>query len=175
MCDGARRSFSSQRQSCAPCHHAGEGLPSRADQATAFGLMSLCWGLGSLAGPIIGSLSSPCGASAGQGGSLLCGEHGVLATRCAGRGLPQQAQQGAMAEGAFATSAQPHACETHMRFVSWPSAACPRQPCLSCWPLPSRPCASMLTSPAPQALLPALPGGGAAVCSGNCSDNHTPR
>ncbi|PRW58585.1 glucuronokinase 1 isoform A [Chlorella sorokiniana] len=59
----------------------GEGLPSRADQATAFGLMSLCWGLGSLAGPVIGSLSSPCGASAGQGASPLCGEHGLLAAR----------------------------------------------------------------------------------------------
>lgn len=61
--------------------------------------------------------------------------------------------------------------------VFLPAVCCTSSPAILVLlaPCPSHPCASMLTSPAPQALLPALPGGGAAVCSGNCTDNDAPR
>lgn len=66
-----------------PCCHptlAGEGLPDRASQAKAFGVMSLCWGLGSLAGPIIGgSLAAPC--SSALRIEALCGERSLLTLR----------------------------------------------------------------------------------------------
>lgn len=41
-----------------------------------------CWGLGSLAGPIIGgSLATPCVGGVLRGVHALCGEHGLLAQR----------------------------------------------------------------------------------------------
>lgn len=59
----------------------GEGLADKASQARAFGLMSLCWGLGSLAGPVIGgSLSKPC-AGFLAGSAALCGPHSLLVAR----------------------------------------------------------------------------------------------
>lgn len=60
-------------------HAAGEGVP-RASQATAFGLLSLCWGLGTLAGPMIGgSLAAPCSSSLRV--EALCREGSLLAVR----------------------------------------------------------------------------------------------
>lgn len=57
----------------------GEGVP-RASQATAFGLLSLCWGLGTLAGPMIGgSLAAPCSSSLHV--EALCREGSLLAVR----------------------------------------------------------------------------------------------
>ncbi len=58
---------------------AGEGVP-RASQATAFGLLSLCWGLGTLAGPMIGgSLAAPC--SSALRVEALCREGSLLVLR----------------------------------------------------------------------------------------------
>lgn len=52
----------------------------RASQATAFGLMSLCWGLGTLAGPMIGgSLAAPC--SSALRVEALCREGSLLVQR----------------------------------------------------------------------------------------------
>lgn len=52
----------------------------RASQATAFGLLSLCWGLGTLAGPMIGgSLAAPCSSSLRV--EALCREGSLLAVR----------------------------------------------------------------------------------------------
>ncbi len=94
--------------------------------------MSLCWGVGSLAGPVIGSLSSPCGTSAGQGSGLLCGEHGLLAARCAGCGMLQQAVQSCSRPSLGGTiSSEPR-----------PAERTSLHPC--CEPAPSRPAAPRL-------------------------------
>jgi hypothetical protein len=61
---------------------AGEGLPDKPAQAKGFGLLSLCWGVGSLSGPMIGgSLSAPC--STALRVEALCGEGSLLVHRCA--------------------------------------------------------------------------------------------
>jgi MFS family permease len=67
------------RACLSPCS-AGEGLPDKASQAKGFGLLSLCWGIGSLAGPMVGGLlSAPCS------GTLrwqpLCGQGSLLVHR----------------------------------------------------------------------------------------------
>lgn len=55
----------------------------RPNQAKAFGLLSLCWGLGSLVGPMIGgSLSDPCSTALRVG--ALCGEDSLLVHRLGG-------------------------------------------------------------------------------------------
>ncbi|PSC76968.1 MFS general substrate transporter [Micractinium conductrix] len=57
----------------------GEGIP-RASQAEGFGLLSLCWGLGSLVGPMMGgSLSAPCTSALRIG--ALCHEGSLLVQR----------------------------------------------------------------------------------------------
>ncbi|KAL4425550.1 hypothetical protein ABPG75_009566 [Micractinium tetrahymenae] len=57
----------------------GEGVP-RASQATAFGNLSLCWGLGTLAGPMIGgSLAAPCSSALRM--EALCREGSLLVLR----------------------------------------------------------------------------------------------
>lgn len=59
---------------------AGEGLESKDSQAKAFGLLALCWGLGSLAGPLVGgALSAPC--TTGLRVEALCGGGSLLVLR----------------------------------------------------------------------------------------------
>ncbi|KAL4856775.1 Protein ZINC INDUCED FACILITATOR-LIKE 1 [Chlorella vulgaris] len=58
----------------------GEGLESKDSQAKAFGLLALCWGLGSLAGPLVGgALSAPC--TTGLRVEALCGGGSLLVRR----------------------------------------------------------------------------------------------
>ncbi|KAI3429316.1 hypothetical protein D9Q98_005411 [Chlorella vulgaris] len=58
----------------------GEGLESKDSQAKAFGLLALCWGLGSLAGPLVGgALSAPC--TTGLRVEALCGGGSLLVLR----------------------------------------------------------------------------------------------
>jgi MFS family permease len=65
---------------CIPCSSAGEGLPDKASQAKGFGLLGLCWGIGSLAGPMVGgALSAPC--SSALRWEPLCGQGSLLVHR----------------------------------------------------------------------------------------------